>query len=227
MTAEKKGSAQNNYFAFIIIRPISYVLTIPFLYADLSPNAISLLSVLPVFLGFFLAGIATDKPQLIAAWLCFFIWNLLDSVDGNVARYRKQFTTMGSVFDAMSGYFAMALMYFAFGIAAGHHTDREFYLILGGLSGIFAILPRLIMHKAKSELPDFDTSGLNGKADFSPVRILILNLTSIAGLVQVFLLAAILLDLLDLFTWLYFLLNSAVMTVSLYTILKQSKPLTP
>ena len=32
MSAEKKNSAKNDYFAFYIGRPLSYVLTIPFLY---------------------------------------------------------------------------------------------------------------------------------------------------------------------------------------------------
>lgn len=231
MTAEKRRSAKNNYFAFYIIRPLSYVLTIPFLYTRISPNSITLISIIPLFAGFIFACAAESKAQLIGAWLCFFIWNLLDSVDGNIARYKKQFSQMGGVYDAMSGYFAWVLTYSAFGVAAGHHLGRmngllnlnpEIYIILGGLSGSFAILPRLVMHKAKSARKDFDDSGINDKANFSPLKIAGLNLVSIAGLVQVFLLLSILLDLLDLFTLVYFLLNSAVMVVSLRTIFKQN-----
>lgn len=230
MTEEKRKSAKNNYFAFYIIRPLSYVLTIPFLYLKISPNTISLISIIPIFVGFLLACVATTKSQLIFAWLSFFIWNLLDSVDGNLARYKKQFSKMGSVYDAMSGYFAMVLTYFAFGIAASHNIgiisnfvdlNREIFLILGGLSGSFAILPRLVMHKSKSSLKNFDDSEINDKANFTPIKILVLNLASIAGLVQVFLLVSIILNLLDLFTLMYFLLNSVILIISLRTILKQ------
>ncbi len=35
---------------------------------------------------------------------CFFLWNLLDGVDGNLARYKGISSPMGSVVDAMSGY---------------------------------------------------------------------------------------------------------------------------
>jgi len=219
MTEEKRRSAKNNYFALYLIRPSSHRPTIPFLSTRISPTTISVISILPLLAGFLLACAATAKGHLIGAWLCFFIWNLLDSVDGNVARYKKQLSRLGSVYDAMSGYFAMVLTYFAFGIAAGH-SSGELYTILGGLSGSFAILPRLVMHKAKSAQKDFDDSGINDKANFSFPKILVLNLVSIAGLVQVFLLAAIILNLLDLFTIIYFLLNSAVMIVSLRTIFK-------
>ena len=48
---------------------------------------------------------------MIISWILFFMWNLLDGVDGNVARYRRQFSKMGSVYDAMAGYIASALMF--------------------------------------------------------------------------------------------------------------------
>ena len=43
MTPEKRAMARNDLFAFYIGRPLSYVLTIPFLYTGLSPNTISII----------------------------------------------------------------------------------------------------------------------------------------------------------------------------------------
>ena len=48
MNPEKRKSAKNDYFAFYIGRPLSYVLTIPFLYTQITPNAVSLLSIIPI-----------------------------------------------------------------------------------------------------------------------------------------------------------------------------------
>ena len=47
MTPEKKAMAKNDMFAFYIGRPLSYVLTIPFLYTNLTPNTISMISIIP------------------------------------------------------------------------------------------------------------------------------------------------------------------------------------
>lgn len=113
MNTEKRKSAKNDYFAFYIGRPLSYILTIPFLYTNISPNTVSVLSIVPLGIGFFLMYFATNKMMLIVGWGMFFLWNLLDGVDGNIARYKKNFSKMGSVYDAMSGYVAMILSFFS------------------------------------------------------------------------------------------------------------------
>lgn len=230
MSPEKRKSAKNDYFAFYIGRPLSYALTIPFLYTGISPNAVSLISILPIVIGFVIMGVATDKAMMIVGWLFFFLWNLLDGVDGNIARYKKWFSPMGSVYDAMSGYIAMILSFFAWGLAASHNggvldwficVPAELYIVIGALSGFFVILPRFIMHKAITITGDESkVTGVKDKSEYGFVKLVALNLTSISGFVQVLMLIAILLNLLDLFTIGYFVLNFLVMIVSLRSIFK-------
>ena len=158
----------------------------------------------------------------------FFIWNLLDGVDGNIARYKKQFSKMGSVYDAMSGYIAMILSFFGWGVAAAHNPGLfqsivrfplDCYVVLGALSGIFVIFPRFIMHKAITMLGDQSTmKSVKDKSEYGFVKLVALNLTSIAGFVQVLMLIAVLLNIMDLFTIGYFILNFMVMVVSLRNI---------
>ena len=228
MSEEKRKMAKNDYFAFYIGRPLSYLLTIPFLYTDISPNTISILSIVPIIIGFVLMCVGTTKKILFLGWIMFFLWNLLDGVDGNVARYKKLFSKMGSVYDAMSGYAAMVLSFFGWGVAAAHNTSilsnyivipKDTYIILGALSGIFVIFPRLIMHKALTTLGDPDAmNSVKDKSEYGFIRLVALNLTSIAGFVQVIMLLAIIFDLLDLFVIGYFLINLLVMLVSLRNI---------
>lgn len=231
MSLEKRKSARNDYFAFYIGRPLSYVLTIPFLYTNISPNTVSLLSVIPLVIGFLIMCVATSRGLLIAGWFCFFIWNLLDGVDGNIARYKKQFSKMGSVYDAMSGYVAMVLSFFAWGVAASHtqgflaawiSVHTEIYIILGALSGVFVIFPRFIMHKAITTLGNQNSmNSVKDKSEYGFMKLLALNLTSISGFVQVLMLMAIILNIMDLFTIGYFALNGMVMIVSLKSIFKE------
>jgi phosphatidylglycerophosphate synthase len=228
MSPEKRKSAKNDYFAFYIGRPLSYIVTIPFLYTNISPNTVSLISIIPIIVGFVLMCIGSTNAVLIVGWLMFFLWNLLDGVDGNIARYKKQFSTMGSVYDAMSGYIAMVLSFFGWGVAAAHNPGLfqsivqlppDFYIILGALSGIFVIFPRFIMHKAITTLGDQGSmKTVKDKSGYGFVKLVALNLTSIAGFVQVLMLIAVVFNIMDLFTIGYFVLNFMVMVVSIKSI---------
>lgn len=230
MSPEKKRSAKNDYFAFYVGRPLSYILTIPFLYAKISPNAVSLISIVPLIIGFVLMCAGKTTVILMIGWACFFIWNLLDGVDGNIARYKKQFSKMGSVYDAMSGYVAMVLSFFAWGVAAAHNPGLfqsriqiplDAYMILGALSGVFVIFPRFIMHKAITTLGNADSmDSVKDKSEYGFAKLAALNLTSISGFVQVLMLIAVLFEIMDLFTIGYFVLNLLVMIVSLRSIFK-------
>lgn len=231
MSKEKRATAKNDLLAFYVGRPISYVLTIPFLYTNIKPNTISLISIIPQIIGFFVFYFADSKLALIIAWLMFFLWNLLDGVDGNVARYKKQFSKLGSVYDAMSGYLASALSFFSIGIVAAHFDclfddsipfEKDFYIVLGGLSALFTLFPRLIMHKTISTLMEKDAANdVADRANFDLVKTIALNLKSTTGGAQLLMLVAVLFDISDAFTVCYFLFNTLVMLASLKSILKE------
>ena len=230
MSAEKKASARNDCFAFYIGRPLSYVLTIPFLYINISPNVISLISIIPIIIGFAFMYIGVNIDVLLIGWWMFFLWNLLDGVDGNVARYKKEFSSIGSVYDAMSGYIAMILTFFGMGIAASHHPGFvqdfidipiDLYIIIGALSGIMVIFPRFIMHKMITTVGIEKMELIKDKSKYNFCKIVALNLTSVSGFVQVFMLVAILINMMDLFTIIYFIINASICFISLHTMLSE------
>lgn len=208
MSPAKKAMAKNDYFAFYVGRPLSYLLTVPFVKTNITPNQISYLSIIPLIVGFIIMIFTTDFVVLLLAWFLFFLWNLLDGVDGNLARYREQYSKDGSVVDAMAGYVAMVLTYFGAGIVAAHLNDSDIYIILGALSGISLIFPRLVMHKyINTVAQDESVSSIKDKSDFNTIKILALNMTSITGIPQVLLLLTILTNQWVLFTLVYFTIN--------------------
>ncbi len=228
MTPEKRKSSKNDFFAFYIGRPITYILTVPFLYTRLSPDTISLLSIIPSIIGFFLMGLGIKKSILLLGWFCFFFWSLMDGVDGNVARYRKKFSPLGEAYDAMGGYAATALIFLSFGWAGSHFKGivsyfvtipEEMYIVLGALSAIFALFPRLVMHRAITTLGDKNAiSELTDKADYGMIKIIGLNLVSTSGFIQIIMPIAVIFNMMDLFTVGYCLMNFLVMLVSLKSI---------
>lgn len=229
MTPKKRKDSKNNYFAFYIGRPLSYILTIPFLYTNIAPNTVSVLSVIPSVVGFLLMGLGENVDTLLLGWVCFFLWNLLDGVDGNIARYKKLSSPIGSVYDAMGGYAATVLSFFAWGWAASHKNGiiadiifipPEFYIVIGALSGIFTLFPRLIMHRAITSLKNEKAlSGLMDKSEYGIVKTIALNITSTSGFLQVFMLVSIIFNAMDLFTLSYCAINFLIMAVALKNIL--------
>lgn len=229
MSSTKRMYARTDIFAFYIGRPLSYILTIPFLYTKISPNMISVLSLFPLAVSFILFYIARDIRMLILGWCFLFLWNLLDGVDGNVARYRNQTSKLGSVYDAMSGYAASVTIFFSAGVAASHNPGLfqemtalpiDLYIVIGGLSAIFSIFPRLVLHKAISAgLNSELESRFTNRSAYGIVKIIGLNLISAAGFLQVIILTSIMLRLLDFITVAYFLINLCVMFASVKSIL--------
>ena len=228
MTKEKKEQAKNDFFAFYIGRPISYVFTIPFLKLNIKPNTISFISFFPSIFGFILVGFGETLTIKIIGWIMFFLWNLLDGVDGNVARYKEIFSKTGSLWDATSGYIAMLLTFFSMGIGCyyGNFTylniDNVLMVILGGLSSILVIFPRLVMHKRISSIGNDDKSSeFKDKSKYDFLKIIALNFISISGFVQVLMLFAILFRVMDIFTIVYFVINLMICIISLKKILSE------
>ena len=232
MTPEKRKSAKYDFFAFYIGRPITYVLTIPFLYINISPNTVTWMSFVPVFLGLILMWFGDSTAAFLGGWFCFFMWSMLDGVDGNIARYKKEYSILGSTLDAMAGYYAMSIIPLAAGISAAHYpglfTDyfgipTEVYIILGALSGLWVILPRLTMHKAINSTGKENVGGLKERQKYNVIRILALNLTSPPGAVQLLLLASVFANTLDLYTVGYFIINTFVMIMSMHSLFKKEE----
>lgn len=227
MTEEKRAQAKNDIFAFYIGRPISYVLTVPFLKMGISPNTVSFLSLFPSIIGFFLIGFGNTMTLKIVGWCMFFLWNLLDGVDGNIARYKKQFSKNGALWDATSGYVAMVLSFYSIGIGCfyGDFTrlaiSKEICIVLGGLSAILVIFPRLIMHKRISSMgEDKNSKEYKDKSSYGILKVIALNLISISGFVQVLMLLSIIFKFMDVFTVVYFVINLLICIVSVRKLLK-------
>ena len=164
----------------------------------------------------------------LVGWLMFFIWNLLDGVDGNLARYKKEFSKTGSLWDATSGYIAMVLTFFAMGTGCYYgdftclNIDRAILITLGGLSGTLVIFPRLVMHKRITSIgEDKKSQSMKNKNEYGFIKILGLILISIAGFVQVFMILANIFRVMDIFTIFYFGINIAVCCASLYKLLQE------
>lgn len=233
MTPEKKVSAKNDIFAFYVGRPISYVFTLPFLALKMKPNTVSLISFFPSIAGFLLLGFGKTTVVRSIGVLFFLLWNFMDGVDGNIARYTKRTSTLGTLWDAAAGYFAMMLMYFAVGISVLHTPQTALdifpfedgiYVALGGLTSIFTLYSRLVMHKKMILFPaDAAANNLQDKSKYSCFKLIALNLTSPSGFMQVIMLLSVILGYTRFFVLIYFFIHTCATVYSMYSLLKKEE----
>lgn len=79
-----------------VLRPLSILFTIPLLKTKIKPTDVTILSVIFSLVGGVLLCWPTDGMLLpILGWSCFFLWAILDNVDGNLARATKQCSEKG------------------------------------------------------------------------------------------------------------------------------------
>jgi phosphatidylglycerophosphate synthase len=228
MPASKRKEERLNISVTIAVRPLSVLLIKPLIHSKVKPTTITKISVFTCILGFLLLSFSKSTNVSLLGWLFFFIWAVLDGVDGNLARCTNQCSPLGDLWDTMGGYAAMVLIYFGAGIAAYHdsnlydYVEPAYYLILGGATAIMSIFPRLVMHKKKSSgIESKAVQSLSDKGSFSLSKVVGMNLVSPSGALQLVLLASILGHVLNFFVGVYCAVNLAIMIVSLRTLLKE------
>jgi phosphatidylglycerophosphate synthase len=109
---------QSDWLDRNLLRHVSIYLTWLFLKVGLSPNKITLLSILPA-LGAGALFTLPDPKYWLIAWALFFFCEILDCCDGELARYQKSSSLTGEYDDLMAGvYFIRPLLYgcMSFGI---------------------------------------------------------------------------------------------------------------
>jgi len=227
MPEKKRKEERFNIWVTIAIRPLSILLTKFFVNTSVKPTTITKCSIISCLVGFFILCFYQSLVGMISGWLFFFIWAVLDGVDGNLARCTNKCSSLGDLWDTMGGYAAMVLIYFVSGIVAYYHTQLPLYfnpaifLILACATAVISIFPRLVMHKRKSsEIDNIVVRSISDKQHFGLFQIVAMNLVSPSGFMQIIFLISLILQLLNYFIILYFMINCGIMFISLNKLLK-------
>jgi len=96
---EKKRALDAQFVLYrTLYRPLSFPLTVLFIRAGFSANQVSLLNA--ALLTVVLALLASGRDALmVGGAVLFFVFYVLDFVDGNIARYRNQASYLGKLLD--------------------------------------------------------------------------------------------------------------------------------
>jgi phosphatidylglycerophosphate synthase len=138
----------------LYVRKFSPYVTRALLPTGVSPNTVTWAMIV---VGVLAAGVLTLPGVLAAlgAFLLIQLQILLDCTDGEIARWRKQFSVAGVYLDRFGHYFTETLLPIALGIRAdGGWDEIGTYTTLGLLAAVLALLVRTesaLVHVARQE----------------------------------------------------------------------------
>ena len=181
---------------------------------------------LTTLIGFVLVSFGPSLEWRVSGWFGFFLWAILDCVDGNIARCKDLCSKRGELWDAAGGYLALSLIFLSSGIAGFYENAAypvwtpEWNVILGGLTVLLSIYPRLIAQKKRAISDTHEVLSVMDKRNFSLPRIIAMNIESAIGMMQVLFLCSIIFQVSNVFIGFYFLVNLAIAVASLKDLLK-------
>ena len=229
MSPAKRAEAKNSIWGFYVGRPLTYVLTIPFLYTNISPNAITIISIVFVIASYVTFIVAETTGSRLLGLLFLFLWSMFDGIDGNVARFKNQKSASGDLLDTLGGYLAIAVVFLGIGSMGYHdplcrvYVSREFILEMAGLSTAVTLIPRILLHRQASKGQIKSTESIQDKSQYSLPKIIALNICDPAGFQEHLILIAIVFHLEWEFTFCYLLLNLAIMVYSIFEMIKEKR----
>lgn len=118
-----------------------------FLHTKITPNQITVLSVITFYIGIFLLMFNEHLLSIIGSLVIFFSI-VLDGCDGGVARFRGKTSTLGGFYAEPISHdiqFGFAFLLIASGLVI--HGFPSYYYILGAMAGLTKLLTRLLQER--------------------------------------------------------------------------------
>ncbi|MDP2923632.1 MAG: CDP-alcohol phosphatidyltransferase family protein [Candidatus Omnitrophota bacterium] len=140
---KKDYKTKGNWMARHITRDMALVLSWLLLHTPITANQVTLFSLVAGGLGCVMFAHGSKVAMAVGAILLQ-LWYLLDHVDGQIARYRKQVTLTGVYFDYVSHYLIHIGIFFGIGYGIFASSGNLFYFIMGITAGMGVTFLNLI-----------------------------------------------------------------------------------
>ncbi len=224
----KKNEVKTDIIAFYFFRPISDILTYLFLKLKISATKVTQFSLIWILLSFILFIIGDNKIYYAAALLCIFIWDILDGIDGNIARYTDTCSTKGGLWDATVGWLAMYVFFTGMGLVAFRENSliklnffpNYYYILFGTLAGFSLLFPRLVMHKKAGLEGTSSIKEAKDRYHYGILKKIVFNISSINGLGLIIFIISVSLNITNIVIIMYFILNLGIALGLDYKLLK-------
>lgn len=229
MPPEKKRTASKCIIGHYLLRPISNVISIPLIEWGVNPTPVTIVSGIFPLLAFLFFFLLPNSVGFWLGWLSILVWNILDGVDGNIARYCQKTSPRGGVWDATVGWLAMVVFYSGMGLVAYYNFGTSvldsnikdfWYILMGDAAAMCWIFPRLVMHKTINTVSKEAAHAVQDRGDYGFGKLLFFNITSINGGAAVIFVLCYMMHLTSECMAFYFIISLFVACGSLYKLLK-------
>lgn len=148
-----KHSIFDEIFTLYVFRPIAFIFLKMFYKIPITPNQISLLSILVGIVAGVFFSFGTYFWFVIGG-VCFGIATVLDCLDGMIARLKNMGTYIGRIIDGISDYIASVAIHIGFALGIVNNPQLNFPInpwILMALAAVFNIMHSIMVDYYKSE----------------------------------------------------------------------------
>jgi len=127
----------------VITKPMAFLVV---KYTSITPNQITVMSIFPGVMS--LVFLALGGEYTILGAILFFIYGLLDGVDGIVARATERYSKEGQWLDGIIGFVLVPLTFIATAIGLGDYYS----LLIGSIASLCFPIQFVLVHYFKSEI---------------------------------------------------------------------------
>lgn len=147
-TPEKKKNT--SLWDRVFCRPLSFPIAYLLINLGITANTVSVFSGVIGMAGCFLMMIGGSL--VLPGILLLLLFNVLDAVDGNIARAKGQWSAGGEFFDGAGGTLGDAFLYLAIGVGAYHTAVcppayKPLFIVLGATASIADCAARCVYHR--------------------------------------------------------------------------------
>lgn len=129
---------------WIFIYPLAFFLT---RYTKITPNQITILSILPGILSLIFLTLGNQYTNIIGAFMVL-LYAILDGLDGIVSRATGQYSKLGQWLDGVIGYVLTPLMFISTAVGVGSYQA----LLVGSIASLCFPIQFTLIHYFKSEI---------------------------------------------------------------------------
>ena len=123
-------------FDLYFYRPLAFLLVKAIYSTNITPNQLTVISMIFGVLGGICYSFGTHKVFMFGAVL-YLLYNVVDCSDGQLARLKKNGTTIGRILDGVADYVVSVALYFGIGFGYANNSSNPFLMwLLTAAAGI-------------------------------------------------------------------------------------------
>jgi len=123
-------------FDLYFYRPLAFLLVKAIYSTSITPNQLTVISMIFGVLGGICYSFGTHKAFMFGAVL-YLLYNVVDCSDGQLARLKKNGTTIGRILDGVADYVVSVALYFGIGFGYANNSSNPFLMwLLTAAAGI-------------------------------------------------------------------------------------------